>query len=269
MKANMFLLENKMIIFNRLAHKLHRDKASNKLNQHNFLLSHTLEDLVERINDHSQNYETALDLGCYDGSFSKIKSNLKIKQLVQTDISYKMLQKTNGQRVQVDEEFLPFADNSFDLIISNLNLHWVNDLPGTMIQINRILKPKAIFAASIIGGKSLIELRKVLIEAEEKLGYSISSHISPMIDAADASSLLQRTKFLNPITDSTIVTVSYPSLIKLFLDLKGMAQSNCLVNPSTLSNKTLELAEFLYKKQYGKNDKIIVNFEIITLWGTK
>jgi NADH dehydrogenase [ubiquinone] 1 alpha subcomplex assembly factor 5 len=258
-----------MIIFNRSIYRIHRDRASKKLDQHDFLLSHILEDLVERINDYNQKYETVLDLGCFDGKFSKIKSKLKIKQLIQTDISYKMLQKANGQRIQADEEFLPFADNSFDLIVSNLNLHWVNDLPGTLLQVSRILKPKGIFVASIIGGKSLIELRKILIEAEEKLGHQISSHISPMIDAVDASTLLQRAKFLNPITDSTVITVSYPNLITLLLDLRGMAQSNCLVNPSTLSSKTLDLAESLYKRQYGESGKILANFEIITLWGSK
>ena len=155
------------------------------------------------------------------------------------------------------------------MIVSNLNLHWVNDLPGTLLQINRVLKPKGVFIASIIGGKSLIELRKILIEAEEKLNHRVSSHISPMIDAADASALLQRAKFLNPITDSTTVTASYPNLMKLLLDLRGMAQSNCLTNPSTLSRKVLELSQNLYQEQYSEDSKILANFEIVTLWGSK
>ncbi len=258
-----------MIIFNRYINKIHRDRASKNLHHHDFLIAHILEDLVERIQDHSQKYETVLDLGCYDGEFSKSVVDLEIKQLIQTDLSYQMLKKAKGERVQVDEEFLPFADNSFDLIVSNLNLHWVNDLPGTLLQIKRILKPKGVFIASIIGGKSLIELRKILIEAEEKLHHRVSSHISPMIDAADASALLQRAKFLNPITDSATITVSYPNLIKLLLDLRGMAQSSCLANPSTLSREVLELAQSLYQKQFSENGKILANFEITTLWGSK
>jgi ubiquinone/menaquinone biosynthesis C-methylase UbiE len=258
-----------MIIFNRSKHRAHRERASKTLNQHDFLLTHILDDLIERIQTHGYKYETALDLGCYNGEFSKKIANLEIKQLVQTDISYKMLQETKGNRVKANEEFLPFADNSFDLIISNLNLHWINDLPGTLSQIKRILKPKGIFVASIIGGKSLIELRKVLIEAEIALHKPISSHISPMIDAADASALLQRAKFLNPITDSTTITVSYSSLMTLLLDLRGMAQTNCLTNPSILSRKVLEQAQSLYQEQFSENGKILATFEIITLWGSK
>jgi SAM-dependent methyltransferase len=260
-----------MLIYNRKLVKLHRDRAVSNFHQHDFLLNHTLQDLLERIQDHNKTYSLALDLGCGTGQFSKklLNNNLVIENLIQADISFKMLQSTFGNRVQLDEELLPFTENIFDLVVSNLNLHWVNDLPGTLSQINRILKPQGIFIGSIIGGKSLIELRKVLIEAEGILNHPVASHISPMIDAADAATLLQRTKFLKPVTDSITLTVSYTNLNHLMSDLQGMAQSNCLGHLPPLSRNTIDLANSIYQEKYSENGKLLATFEIVTFYGTK
>ncbi len=260
-----------MFIFNRILLSLHRDRSANQFARHNFLLKHTAQDITERVCDYKQEYDLALDLGCYSGEFQKClpQTNIKIRQLIQTDISYKMLQKTNGTKLQVDEELLPFAENVFDLVVSNLNLHWINDLPGVLMQINHILKPQGIFVATILGGKTLIELRKIFIEAESSLGRPVSSRISPMIDAADTSSLLQRAKFSKVVTDVSTMTISYPDINKLMLDLRGMAQSNCLDNVPAISSDTLQLAQSLYQEKYSDHSRLIATYEIITLRGIK
>lgn len=59
----------------------------------------------------------------------------------------------------VDEELLPFEENSLDAVLSSCSLHWVNDLPGTLIQIRKALKPDAVFIGAMFGGDTLYELR--------------------------------------------------------------------------------------------------------------
>ena len=55
-----------------------------------------------------------------------------------------------GERspIVADEEALPFRDASLDLVVSALALQFVNDLPGTLIQIRRALKPDGLFLAA-------------------------------------------------------------------------------------------------------------------------
>lgn len=252
------------MIFNRTLLKKHRDRAAANFDKHDFLNRHVLIDLCERIADYKSAYRVALNLGCYQDGL-----NCNIEYLIQSDLSFKTLQKAHGIRVQADEEHMPFADNSFDLVVSNLILHWVNDLPGTLLRISQILKPEGAFFASIIGGASLIELRKILIEAEGALEGAVSSHLSPMIDAADASSLLQRAGFSKPVTDSTVITVTYPDLRSMLLDLRGMAQNNCLGQIPTLRRDVLALAEELYREKYSEDGRLVASFEVVMMFGVR
>jgi NADH dehydrogenase [ubiquinone] 1 alpha subcomplex assembly factor 5 len=63
------------------------------------------------------------------------------------------------ERRVVDEENLPFPENSLECVVSSLSMHWINDLPGAMIQIQRSLKPDGVFIAGLFGGDTLFELR--------------------------------------------------------------------------------------------------------------
>jgi len=119
-------------------------------------------------------FPVALDLGSHSGLALKYLENSKgnVKTLFQTDLSEKMLLRDMDTKISstlnpflvvADEEFIPFADSSLDLVISNLSLHWVNDLPGTFTQIKQCLKPNGIFIASMFGEGTLVELRCTLL----------------------------------------------------------------------------------------------------------
>lgn len=83
-------------------------------------------------------------------------------------------------RIVCDEELLPFEEDSHDAIMSCLSLHWVNDLPGTLIQIRRTLRPDGVFIGSMFGGDTLFELRTALQLAELEREGGISPRVSPM-----------------------------------------------------------------------------------------
>ena len=128
----------------------------------------------------------------------------------------------------IDVEFLPFAENSLDAVVSLLDLHWVNDLPGALAQIRRALKPDGLFYAILPGGETLRELRRVLADTESAMRGGLSPRVAPFLDVRDGGALLQRAGFALPVADSEIIDISYPHLFALMDDLRGAGEVNML-----------------------------------------
>ncbi|XP_055840138.1 arginine-hydroxylase NDUFAF5, mitochondrial isoform X4 [Episyrphus balteatus] len=167
-------------------------------------------------------------------------------------------------KVEMDEEHLEFEDNSLDLVMSNLNLHWVNDLPGCFRKINRSLKPDGVFIGSMFGGDTLYELRSSLQLAELERKNGISPHISPLTQIRDIGAILNSTGYTMLTIDTDELTVGYPTMYELMWDLKGMAENNAAFNrPVHLSRDVMFAASAIYKELYGKNDGISATFQVI------
>lgn len=114
-----------------------------------------------------------------------------------------------------------FDDSSLDMVISNLSLHWVNDLPGCFKTIMKSLKPDGVFIASFFGGDTLFELRSSLQLAELERKGGLSAHISPFIQVQDIGMLLQQAGFKMLTIDTDELVIGYPSMFELMYDLKG------------------------------------------------
>ena len=251
------------MIFNRKLVKLRRERAASMTSD--FLLDELALNIVERLAFYSDiEVKFALNLGCHHGQLSRI---LNIDNVVKTDIAYNMLYKNNGLRVVADEEFLPFADESFDAIFSIMTLHNVNDLPGSLVQIRRILKPGGIFIATLLGAETLFELRQAILYAEMDTG--ISPRVIPFIDIKSAGQLLQRAGFGMPVSDSEIIEFQYRNVSDLFRDLRAIGETNYLtkMRRNFTSKTTMNNIIAEYKKRFTQNDKIITTFEIITITG--
>lgn len=172
--------------------------------------------------------------------------------------------------VVYDEEFLPFKDNVFDLIVSSLNLHTVNDLPGTLLQIKKCLKLDGLFLASILGGETLFELRDCFAKAEIELSSGITPRIAPFADKQQIGALLQRAGFSLPVIDSEIIRVTYNTIFDLMHDLRGMGETNIISSrKKNFSRRELFLrAGEIYKEKYVQSDgRIVASFEIIFMTG--
>jgi SAM-dependent methyltransferase len=171
-----------------------------------------------------------------------------------------------------DEEALDFAPQSFDLIVSNLGLHWVNDLPGVLARCRDILKPEGLFLASLIGGRSLCELRECLAEAEIAVMGKASPRFSPMIDLRTAGGLMHRANFHLPVADIETVTLLYEDMFALMRDLRGMGQTNAhkdRLRRPTRRSVFFKAAE-LYRKRFCNADGLIpATFEMIYLHGRR
>ncbi len=255
-------------IFNRDILKLHRDASASTIDEANFLFKDSFVDVLDRVSFLQKEYNSVLNLG----SKTFDLSHANFKNLVSADLSMKMLQKFTGMRVQLDEEFLPFKDNSFDLVMSVLNLHWVNDLLGALIQIRRSLKPGGLFVASFIGGSSLSEVKRVFVEIESKLGINVNFHVPPMIATKSLAELMQKARFKDVVVDKTLKKVNYQDPLKILKDLQAMGESNCMGggNIRYLRKDVLNAFSGEYRKLFGMKDSSVdSSFEIITCVGYK
>ena len=257
-------------VFNRRAHRLHRDRAADALSEHDFLFRETAKRLVDRIDDIKRDFPLALDMGCRSGKVAQeLVGRGGIRTLFKADLSSMMARKIGAGTVLVcDEEILPFAPGSFDLVLSNLNLHWINDLPGALVQIRQALKPDGLFLASMLGGNTLQELRVAFYEAEMEVEKGWTPRLSPLADVRDLGGLLQRAGFALPVADFETITVSYDNPLKLMHDLRGMGETN--VNTErrkTFSRRaTLLRAVEIYRDKFsGEDGRIPATFELITL----
>ncbi len=175
-----------------------------------------------------------------------------------------------GADLVCDEEALPFAQGSLDCIISGLTLHWVNDLPGALIQMRRALRPDGLLLAAMFGGDTLSELRTSLLLAEAQSSSGASPRVSPFLDIRDAGALLQRAGFALPVVDADRLTVRYADPLTLMRDLKAMGAGNALVSRSRrpLRRSVLMDACEAYVQQFSDPDgRVRATFQIIYLIG--
>jgi len=213
--------------FDRRAHRLHRDRAAAQFDAHAFLFEEVADRLVERLEDLNRKFPVALALGDRTGLVRRcLNGRGGVEALISADLSPAMAARVGGSALAADEEFLPFKDGSLDLVIAPMSLHWVNDLPGAMIQIRRALKPDGLFLGAVLGGETLGALRAALIEAESEETGGSHPRVSPVMDVRDLGMLMQRAGFALPVVDSDILTASYPDAFALMRDLRGMAETN-------------------------------------------
>jgi SAM-dependent methyltransferase len=169
-----------------------------------------------------------------------------------------------------DEEALPFDEKSFDLIVSVLSLHAVNDLPGALVQIRRALKPDGLFLAALFGGETLTELRTAFAAAESEVMGGVSPRVAPFADVRDLGALLQRVGFARPVADVERTIVRYRELRSLFADLRALGETNVLVGRRTtvLSRKLLIAVTSEYTSRFADADgKLRATFDVVYLTG--
>lgn len=259
-------------VFDRAAVRRNRDRAARSAAEHDFLFRAAAERLADRLDDVQRRFPLALDVGSHGGVLADVLARRGgIETLVETDLSPAWVGRTHTNRprlaVAADEEWLPFAGGRFDLILSCLDLHWVNDLPGALIQLRRALKPDGLLLVSLFGGDTLRELRDALIQAEAEESGGASPRVSPFTDVRDLGGLAQRAGFTLPVVDRDTVTVRYSNVLALMRDLRLMGEANAVAErPRRFTRRNVLLrAAALYEQRHAAEDRIPATFQILTL----
>ncbi|MCB1478280.1 MAG: methyltransferase domain-containing protein [Rhodobiaceae bacterium] len=236
-----------------------------------FLLRRAAEDIAERLNATLRDFPLAVDLGARSPVMADELRRLdRVGAVVTATPDLRLLPQTHDAAIVCDEEFIPFAPESLDLIVSALSLHWINDLPGSLVQIRRALKPDGLFIAAIPGGNTLTELRQSLLAADAELTGGAAPRISPFADIRDLGALLQRAGFALPVVDLEPATVRYDSVFGLMRDLRAMGGTNALIgrDRKPMRRDIMMRAAEIYAERFSDPDgRIRATVEIIHLSG--
>ncbi len=258
-------------LFDRACVRARRDRAAPAFDRHDGLYKEVVARLLDRLDDVRRDFSLALELGCHTGWLGQqVLAGHKIGALVQADLSPAMAKRASGIRLCADEEALPFPERQFDLVLSALALHTVSDLPGALLQIRHTLTPDGLFLAALVGGDSLIELRRAWLEAEIEHEGGAGPRVAPMVDLRDAAALLQRAGFALPVADVDRMTLTYDTPFALMQHLRGMGQSNALRARSRtpVSRSTLSAVAARYADLYGDaTGRVPATLEIVYLTG--
>lgn len=257
-------------LFDRAALSRHRDRRAAGFAAYDFLVREVAERLADRLDDVRRRFPVALDLGCRDGLMGRVLAGRGgIETLVQAELAPAMARAAaaggGGPVVVADEELLPFGPASFDLVVSCLNLHWVNDLPGALAQIRYALKPDGLFLAALFGGGTLGALRQALLEGESQVRGGVSPRVPPFVELRDAGALLQRAGFALPVADGDRIPVDWSDPLSLMRDLARMGEANALAERPrhfTGSGTLLAAAERYPRRADGR---VVADFEIVYL----
>lgn len=153
---------------------------------------------------------------------------------------------------------LPFADQTFDFIFSNLTLHWSVDLKLTFEEIHRVLKPGGFFIFSAMGIDTLKELRDSWRKVDDY------SHVNTFLDMHDVGDLLLHTGWQDPVMDMEYLTMQYGDLGKLMTDLRMLGVHNHFANKrKTLTGKNRFKQMVEAYEQYRVEGYLPATYEII------
>jgi SAM-dependent methyltransferase len=252
-----------------------RGGRAERLGASTFLVERAAEDLSERLAAVLRRFDLAVDLGTPTDALRRaLAASGKVATIVAADA----LLGANGAApprgaplaVAADEEALPFRDGSLDLVVSALALQFVNDLPGTLVQIRRALRPDGLLLAALAGGDTLTELRQSFAAAEAEIEDGVSPRVAPFADVRDLGALLQRAGFALPVTDVERLTVRYAAPSALMHDLRRMGAGNALIERSRRPLKRATLARMLehYAAHFADGDgRVRATFDIVWLSG--
>lgn len=285
-------------VFDRSLKLLQRDRMAlnPQSEQVEYLRNETAKRAIERLAFIKRSFPRVLDLGCHSGNFENELYNGqdedtklvrdKIGEILMIDGSESSLHRWDDKpynkgldilrKVVCDEEELNHEllrkTNQFDAVVSNLSLHWVNELPLTLAKINGLLKPDGLFLGSMICEDSIFELRTSLqlAELERHNGMSMG-RISPMIKVDDMTSLLKMAKFNMVTIDVEEIVVHYPNIFTIMEDLQLMGENNGnKVRPDALSKETLISAQSIYSALHGEEDGALpLTYRVMFMIGWK
>ena len=256
-------------VFDAKAVRRHRERAARGSRAAEFLFIEGAARLADRLKDVSREFSQALELGSRGGLLARdLRDSGGIASLVASDPAAGFLSGLADPGLVAEAEALPFAPASFDLVVSNLALHWVNDLPGTLLQLRQALKPDGLLLLSLFAGETLNELRLCLLEAESEIENGASPRVAPFADPRELAGLLQRAGFALPVVDTDRIEATYPDALSLMRDLRAMGETNAVAarRRSFTRRATVLRAAELYQTRYaGADGRIGARFEIATL----
>lgn len=280
-------LQSSGIVFDKKLRIKNLDRSSIDPEAHiyDYLRDHVAKDVCDRIEDlKSDKKRRVFNMSSCSGLIIKNINPDFVEKFIQGDISSKSLERCKMSNSMLtpkfpidymicDEESLPLEANSIDMVVSCLNLHWVNDLIKCFNEVHRILDNNSPFIGCLLGGDTLYELRSSLQLAELERLSGFSPHIAPKTTGQDIARLLQNSKYQLITVDISEIKICYPTMFELMFDLKGMGENNSSIHGSKhMHRDILQASAAIYQQLYGSDEierGIPATFQMIHFIGWK
>jgi SAM-dependent methyltransferase len=251
--------------FDRRRRRIRRDRAMARFAAHGFLHAHIADELLARLTEVQRRFTHALLLGAPDDDRLAAALRAQGLRVTAADAGFGFARAAGG--VQCDEDRLPFADGSFDLVISAGVLDSVNDLPGALLLARRVLRPDGLLLAGFAGAGSLPRLRAAMLAADMLAGRA-AARVHPLVDVRAAGDLLARAGFALPVADGERLDVRYRSLSSLLADLRFGAQGGVLADPPpALGPMQAAAAHAAFATAADPDGRTTETFELVYLIG--
>jgi len=189
--------------------------------------------LLERLDYIRFQPQRILDVGAGTGICSyQLAEHYKESEVFILDFATAMLQQARQKRswrqrwssryqyLTGDAASLPLADNSVDMIFSNLALQWCEDLTQVFSEFRRVLKPDGMLLFSTFGPDTLKELNTCWQQVDTY------RHVNNFIDLHEVGDALMKSGFSDPVMDMEMITVTYPDVMEIMRDLKQIGAHN-------------------------------------------
>ncbi|MET0364665.1 MAG: methyltransferase domain-containing protein [Sphingobium sp.] len=250
-------------IFDMALRAQRRDRAARQFAEHGFLYEAAAEEMLERLMDVAREFRDALVIGA---PTETLPQALRARGLAVTvaDPGAAFAGARGGVVIDEDEP-LPFAPASFDLILCCGTLESVNDVPGFLVQLREVLRPDGLLLLAFVGAGSLPGLRAAMLAAD---GDRPAQRIHPQIDVRGAGDLLSRAGFAMPVADVQSLRVGYDGLFPLLSDLRGMGAAQALASrPPALTRAALMRAMERFAQDADPDGRVRERFEIVHMSG--
>jgi malonyl-CoA O-methyltransferase len=212
--------------------------------------------------------QVVLDIGAGPGNATAVlKKRWPKAQVIALDVAVPMLReaKKNAgwwkpfQRVCSDAAALPLADQSVDVIYSNLCLQWLEDLPAVFAGFRRVLKPGGLLVCSTFGPDTLVELREAFAQTDT------APHVNRFAQIAQFGDALMMAGFRDPVLDRDMFTLTYGDLPALMRELKALGATNALTTRRrTLTGRgRFAAAQQAYEPLRQADGKLPSSWEVI------
>jgi malonyl-CoA O-methyltransferase len=243
------------------------DKAADSYDEAAVLQKEVCRRLIEKLDVVTLTPKWILDAGSGTGEAVKpLQKRFKKAEVVLLDISERMLEKAVKQgalfrkphAVCGDIESLPFADQSFELVFSNLAMQWCNDVGVVLAEFKRVLKPGGLLVFTTFGPDTLKELRASWKKVDDAV------HVNAFLDMHDIGDGLLQSSYAEPVMEAELITVNYKEVGSLMQDLRDIG-ANVTANghrQGLLTRNMLARLEDAYET-FRKEGVLPATYEIV------
>jgi malonyl-CoA O-methyltransferase len=153
---------------------------------------------------------------------------------------------------------LPFAANAFDLVWSNLALHWHPQPDRVYAEWRRVLRVDGLLMFSCFGPDTLKELRSAFAEVDQ------APHALPFVDMHDFGDMLVEVGFSTPVMDMETITLTYENTDKLLADVRALGGNPLATRRRSLIGRAAWNRAMQHLEASRRaDDRIPLTFEVI------